>query len=120
MLNPASSTARSVGEVLADMHLAGQSYRGQLDNPRGPRWWTTVAPEIYPFLSDADVELLKSEIRFQASHRHDRLPRGVIHAGPVPRQRALHRRAQAPPVSAGSSISILRVPTCSSMTWPLR
>jgi homoserine kinase type II len=80
VLTPGIEHCARVGEVLAEMHLAGQSYRGQLDNPRGPRWWTTVAPEIYPFLTDADVELLKSEIRFQASHRHDRLPRGVIHA----------------------------------------
>jgi len=70
----------AVGEVLAEMHLAGQTYRGHLDNLRGPRWWTAVAPEIYPFLSKPDVELLESEIRFQASHRHDQLPRGVIHA----------------------------------------
>jgi homoserine kinase type II len=70
----------AVGEVLAEMHLAGQTYRGHLDNLRGPRWWTAVAPEIYPFLSKLDVELLESEIRFQASHRHDQLPRGVIHA----------------------------------------
>jgi hypothetical protein len=31
------------------MHPAGQTYRGHLDNLRGPRWWTAVAPEIYPF-----------------------------------------------------------------------
>jgi len=79
VLKPGVDHCARVGEVLADMHLAGQSYRGQLDNLRGPRWWTTVAPEIYPFLNEADVELLKSEIRFQASHRHDQLPRGVIH-----------------------------------------
>jgi homoserine kinase type II len=79
VMNPGVEHCASVGEVLAEMHLAGQTYRGHLDNLRGPRWWTAVAPEIYPFLNDADVELLKSEIRFQASHRHDNLPRGVIH-----------------------------------------
>lgn len=79
-LDPTPQHCAAVGEVLAEMHLAGQTYRGHLDNLRGPRWWTAVAPEIYPFLSAEDVELLKSEIRFQASHRHDALPRGVIHA----------------------------------------
>jgi homoserine kinase type II len=79
-LEPTAEHCAAVGEVLAEMHLAGQTYRGHLDNLRGPRWWTAVAPEIYPFLSADDVELLKSEIRFQASHRHDALPRGVIHA----------------------------------------
>ena len=80
LLEPGVEHCASVGEILAEMHLSGQTYRGHLDNLRGPRWWTAVAPDIYPFLSEGDVELLKSEIRFQASHRHDRLPRGVIHA----------------------------------------
>lgn len=80
VLEPTAEHCARVGEVLAEMHLAGQTYPGHLDNLRGPRWWTAVAPEIYPFLSQADVELLKSEITFQASHRHDALPRGVIHA----------------------------------------
>jgi homoserine kinase type II len=80
VLDPGVEHCASVGEILAEMHLSGQTYRGHLDNLRGPRWWTAVAPEIYPFLSEDEVELLKSEIRFQASHRHDRLPRGVIHA----------------------------------------
>jgi len=80
LLEPGVEHCASVGEILAEMHLSGQTYRGHLENLRGPRWWTAVAPEIYPFLSEGDVELLKSEIRFQASHRHDRLPRGVIHA----------------------------------------
>ncbi len=80
VLNPGVEHCASVGEMLAEMHLAGQTYRGHLDNLRGPRWWTGVAPDIYPFLSAENVELLKSEIRFQASHRHDQLPRGVIHA----------------------------------------
>jgi homoserine kinase type II len=80
VLEPSEQHCERVGEVLAEMHLAGLTYPGNLENLRGPRWWTAVAPEIYPFLNQADVELLQSEIRFQASHRHDQLPRGVIHA----------------------------------------
>jgi homoserine kinase type II len=80
VMEPGVEHCARVGEVLAEMHLAGQTYRGHLDNLRGPRWWSAVAPEIYPFLDATEVELLKSEIRFQASHRYDRLPRGVIHA----------------------------------------
>src|SRR5689334_9916095 len=80
VLEPTAEHCARVGEVLAEMHLAGQTYPGYLDNLRGPRWWSAVAPEIYPFLSQPDVELLKSEIAFQARHRHDALPRGVIHA----------------------------------------
>ncbi len=80
VMQPSAAHCARVGEVLAELHLAGQTYRGHLDNLRGPKWWTAAAPEIYPFLDEADTELLKSEIRYQGSHRHDALPRGVIHA----------------------------------------
>ena len=79
-LDPTPEHCARVGEVLAEMHLSGQTYKGHLENLRGPKWWAGCAPEIYPFLSTADAELLQSEIRFQAEHRHDQLPRGVIHA----------------------------------------
>ena len=80
VMQPTPEHCARVGEVLAEMHLAGQTYRGRLDNLRGPKWWNACAPELYRFLNDADAELLRSEIRFQAEHRHDDLPRGVIHA----------------------------------------
>ena len=69
-----------VGEVLAEMHLAGSTYPGRLDNLRGARWWTACAPEIYPFLGPDDAQLLQSEIQFQAGRSREGLPRGVVHA----------------------------------------
>ena len=30
------------GAMLASIHLAGASYAGRMDNPRGPKWWTSV------------------------------------------------------------------------------
>ncbi len=77
---PSAEHCARVGEVLAEMHQAGQTFRGHLDNLRGPRWWSACAPELYRFLSAEDAELLRSEIHYQAGHRHDDLPRGVIHA----------------------------------------
>jgi homoserine kinase type II len=79
-LNPTPAQCARVGEILADMHLAGQSYQGYLENLRGPKWWSTVAPEIYPFLTPDDEKLLRDEIAFQARHRDGELPRGVVHA----------------------------------------
>ncbi len=78
--DPTPDHCARVGEVLAEMHLAGRTYKGRLDNLRGARWWTACAPEIYPFLKPEDEELLRSEIRFQAERDSDRLPRGVVHA----------------------------------------
>jgi homoserine kinase type II len=80
VMEPTPEHCAQVGEVLAELHLAGQTYRGHLENLRGPRWWTAVAPEIYAFLNAEEVDLLKAEIGFQAGHRYDDLPRGVIHA----------------------------------------
>ena len=79
-MTPGADQCARVGEVLADLHLAGRSYRGQLDNLRGPKWWNATAPELLPFLSDANKAMLTEEVRFQASHRLDDLPRGVVHA----------------------------------------
>jgi homoserine kinase type II len=77
---PAPVHCARVGEVLAEMHLAGRTYPGHLDNLRGADWWSACAPEIYPFLKPEDAALLKSEIRFQAEQDREGLPRGVVHA----------------------------------------
>ncbi|HEX4985878.1 MAG TPA: homoserine kinase [Burkholderiales bacterium] len=80
VMDPAPSHCARVGEVLAEMHLAGRTYPGQLENLRGPAWWTACAPEIYPFLKPEDAQLLESEIRYQAACERAGLPRGVVHA----------------------------------------
>jgi homoserine kinase type II len=69
-----------VGSTLADMHLAGRSYAGTLDNPRGPRWWRDAAPKVRPFLDTDGAAMLGSELEFQARRRREDLPRGPIHA----------------------------------------
>jgi homoserine kinase type II len=69
-----------VGSVLADMHLAGKTYAGSLENPRGPHWWSVAARNVRPFLDAPRLELLRSELAFQSRHRAVELPRGPIHA----------------------------------------
>jgi homoserine kinase type II len=69
-----------VGATLASIHLAGQSYGAVMENPRGPRWWAAVMPELLPFLGTEDAALLSEEVRFQSRHRLPDLPRGPIHA----------------------------------------
>lgn len=76
----APAHCRQVGTMLANIHLAGQSYGQSVMNPRGPRWWNAVMPEIIPFLDTDDTALLREELRFQAEHRVLDLPRGAIHA----------------------------------------
>lgn len=80
VMAPETAHCERVGEVLADLHLAGRSFPGYLGNLRGPSWWTATMPALLPFLDDRNRAMLEDEVRFQASHRHDPLPRGVIHA----------------------------------------
>ena len=77
---PTPAQCAEVGSTLADIHLAGQSYPGRLDNPRGPRWWREAAPKVSPFLDAEGAALLHSELEFQARCRREDLPCGPIHA----------------------------------------
>jgi len=77
---PAPEHAARVGELLAAIHLAGQSYPATMDNPRGHAWWQAVMPEILPFISAEDARLLREEVRFQSQQHFASLPRGAIHA----------------------------------------
>ncbi len=70
----------TIGSVLAQMHLAGQSYGAKMQNPRGPQWWEAAASVVAPFLDANAAAMLAAEVRFQAQHRYDGLPRGAIHA----------------------------------------
>ncbi len=79
-MDPSSGDRAQVAAMLARMHLAGAGFRGFQDNPRGPHWWAMTAPQVTPFLGSEAADLLATELAFQASHRHDRLPRGPVHA----------------------------------------
>lgn len=78
--SPSPQQCAAVGAVLARLHLAGQSYPAKMDNPRGPKWWKAMMPDILPFLTAEDSVLLKEEVRFQSLYRFSDLPRGAIHA----------------------------------------
>ena len=69
----------TIGGLLAQMHLAGASYRAEMPNPRGARWWRAAMPNVLPFLDARAAALLQEEVRFQALYRCEDLPRGVIH-----------------------------------------
>lgn len=77
---PSSAHCAEVGSMLADLHLAGRSYRRTMENPRGPKWWHATALELHPFLSEPEIALLDAELRYQSLFRHRDLSRGVVHA----------------------------------------
>jgi homoserine kinase type II len=80
LMHPEPAHCAQVGSVLADMHIAGQSYDGTLENPRGPSWWRATAPQVAPYLEPALRQLLEMEIEFQARNDFSRLTRGPVHA----------------------------------------
>lgn len=77
---PGPAHCAQLGALLARMHLAGRSFTGTLDNPRGAAWWPLAAAELRDHLDGAQRALLEDELRFQAEHRAPGLPRGPVHA----------------------------------------
>jgi homoserine kinase type II len=67
------------GAVLADLHLAGQGFAQRMMNPRGPHWWQVFSQQLLPKIKPDEAALIQSELAFQSQHKHDALPRGVIH-----------------------------------------
>ena len=80
IVNPAIGNCAKVGQVLARIHVAGQSYENHIGNPRGRSWWNAALPQVMPFLDANDAALLCSEVQTQETLRFDDLPRGAIHA----------------------------------------
>ena len=80
VMRPGRDECAQLGALLARMHLAGRSYPGFLENPRGPRWWRETAPQVRPFLSAEEQARLDAEMAFQGLHRFPDLPRGPVHA----------------------------------------
>jgi len=81
---PGAAHCREVGRMLAKMHLAGQDFPLYQPNLRGLAWWRETAPEVLPFLSEENQQLLGGEMHFQeafsASAIYHALPQGPVHA----------------------------------------
>ncbi|OFZ99066.1 MAG: homoserine kinase [Betaproteobacteria bacterium RIFCSPLOWO2_02_FULL_62_17] len=77
---PAPGHCAKIGAAMAEMHMAGQSFKGTLENPRGPAWWRIAAPKVMPFLDSRRRDLLDSELAFQSKQGNHALPRGPVHA----------------------------------------
>lgn len=69
----------AVGDALARLHVASQTYRARLTNRRGPAWWRQAARAVQPFLTQEQRALLAEEIHHQVGYGKGKLPRGAIH-----------------------------------------
>lgn len=77
--NPTRDHCASVGNALARLHFASQSYRPRLTNRRGPAWWRQAARAVRPFITPEQDELLAGEVKFQTGFGKGKLPKGAIH-----------------------------------------
>ena len=77
---PDSDQCAAIGAILGQMHIAGQSFSQVMPNPCGAAWRAATAPQVRPFLDQAQAALLDSEVALHARQDHAHLPQGVIHA----------------------------------------
>ncbi|MFK7965791.1 MAG: homoserine kinase [Burkholderiaceae bacterium] len=83
-MQPDPAHCAAVGEVLARMHLAAESYAGSQRNLRGLAWWREVVPALLPRIPVRGRGLLEEEMAvqstFASSAAYRQLPGSVIHA----------------------------------------
>lgn len=68
-----------VGHALAQMHIAGQSFKHDSINQRDVDWRVKTAGQVVVKMPVADQGLLNKVMDFQAAFDLSALPRGVIH-----------------------------------------
>jgi homoserine kinase type II len=83
-MHPDAAHCAEVGTTLAKMHLAADSYAGDLPNLRGLTWWQQTRPKVLPFLNSVQQDMLNEELilqtEFAASPQYKQLARGAVHA----------------------------------------
>src|SRR5450830_1127406 len=77
-MDPQPVHCAAVGDMLARMHLAGRDFSLHQPNLRGIAWWHETAPAVLPHLSEAEAQLLRSEIHFQEAFHGSDLDKGVL------------------------------------------
>jgi homoserine kinase type II len=77
---PTVEQCAAVGAMLGRLHLAGLSFKEEMQNPRGTAWRLTASQAVKSFLSPQDAALLDSEVEIHANCALADIPRGVIHA----------------------------------------
>ncbi|MDX8398095.1 MAG: homoserine kinase [Mariprofundaceae bacterium] len=74
---------KSAGRMLAQLHLAGQGFTEERENPTGMDWLEEKVKMISQGMAEAygdrALELLQSELHFQQEESFDGLVKGVIH-----------------------------------------
>ena len=82
-LQPKAQHCALVGEMLAQMHLAGKDFSKTQENLRSLGWWQKTIPLVLPHLNSSQKDLLTHELasqeEFFSSGNYDALPQGSSH-----------------------------------------
>ncbi|WP_018151261.1 homoserine kinase [Leeia oryzae] len=78
--NPSIARCAAVGELLAKMHVTGQSYPMKRENTHGNAWRIRTAIAVSRFLTTEELGLMETEVALQATFDRSHLPVGAIHA----------------------------------------
>lgn len=78
--HPVENQCNLLGNTLARMHLAGQSFGKHRANGRGHTWRMASAKKLSTHINSADAKFLMEECAYQETNLFHGLPGGVIHA----------------------------------------
>lgn len=76
---PSAEQCAQVGRVLAQMHIAGQSFTRPSKNQRDAEWRNNIVAKVMGKLSLDDQSILNQALDFQDKLDLTALPKGVIH-----------------------------------------
>lgn len=76
---PSAEQCAQVGRVLAQMHIAGQSFTRASKNQRDTEWRNNIVTKVMEKLSADDQSILNQALDFQDKLDLTALPKGVIH-----------------------------------------
>jgi homoserine kinase type II len=77
--HPDVTHCAAVGRALGRLHVSALTYRGRLNNRRGPGWWRQAARAVRPWLSPEQNALIAAELKYQGMFAKTKLPRAAIH-----------------------------------------
>ena len=77
---PSVNQCKELGQVLANMHIAGSTFTLRNQDSRDLVWREATAKKVLYFLDENDREMLRETMQRQAALDTFALPQGVIHA----------------------------------------
>lgn len=80
VLFPSSEQCRGVGELLGQLHIAGQSFPMQAANSRGAQWRAQCGASLLDKVDAETAELIRDELAQQQAQDWSVLPQGIVHA----------------------------------------